>query len=213
MRRFFWRLVIVGLLTGAVYLFWPRQASLEGFRPVQLEALRIEALREAREGKSVRAFVPLYRIFQEEIGMRPLAAAKAGWEASRAMTLFFDSADNADRERALEPLQRMFEIVREETGAGFDAEVVARLELHGWMLAGDGRKQGQLRSAIAEKLALLHGGTAGEFTAVAAGFARADRLLAMRNETEARRAGVSALRRLSELLAARRQGVRSNPAR
>jgi len=213
MRRFFSRLAVVGILTAAAYVFWPREASLNGFRPVQMEALRIEALRAAREGKAAGAFVPLYRIFQEECGMRPLAAAEAGWEASRGMRLFFDSADTADRERALVPLERVFAIVREETGAGFDAEVLARLELHGWMLAGDGRKQGQLRSAIAEKLALLHGGSAGEFAGVAEGFARADRLLAMKNEEEARRVGVSAWRRLSELLAARREGVRRDPER
>lgn len=213
MRRFFSRLAAVGLLTAGAYVFWPREASLEGFRPGRLEALRIEALRAAREGKALGAFVPLYRIFQEECGMRPLAAAEAGWEASRALRLFFDSADTADRERALGPLERVFSIVREETRVGFDAEVVARLELHGWMLAGDGRKQGQLRSAIAEKLALLHGGSALEFAGVAEGFARADRLLAMKNEEEARRLGVSALRRLAELLATRRERVRSSPAR
>jgi hypothetical protein len=203
MRRILTRLIAVLFLTAAAYVFWPREASLDHFRPVQLEALRIEALREAREEKTVAMLVPLYRIFQEEFHFRPLAAAEAAWQTSRALRLFLDSADNADRERALEPLEKMFAIVRSETGSEFDPPVVARLQLFCWMLAGDTRKQSQLRSAIAEKLALLHGGSAAEFTGVAEGFARADRLLASKNEDEARRAGVSAWRRLSEQLKAR----------
>jgi hypothetical protein len=204
MGRFFRRLLMVAAATAAAYLFWPRSPSLEAFRPVQIEALRIEALREARAGKTWASIVPLYRIFQEEFHFPPLAAGQAAWQASQALRLFLDSADNADRERALVPLEKLFGIVRRETGADFDDAVVARLQLYCWMLAGDTRKEAQLKSAIAEKLALLHGGSASEFTAPAAAFAKADRLMLSKNMDAARQAGVSAWRRLAEQLKSRR---------
>lgn len=203
MGRFFWRLLPVAAATVTAYLFWPRSPSLAAFRPVQIESLRVDALDEARAGKHWSPLAPLYRIFQEEFHFPPLAAGRCAWEASRALRLFLDSADNADRERSLDPLEKMFAIVKTETGADFDAAVVARLQLYCWMLAGDTRKETQLKSAIAEKLALLHGGSASEFTAAAAAFAKADRLMLSKNTGAARQAGVSAWRRLSEVLKAR----------
>lgn len=192
------------LATVATYLFWPRSPSLAAFRPLQIEALRNEALSAARAGKAWASLVPLYRIFQEEFHFAPIAAAQAAWQASQALRLFLDSADNADRERALDPLEKLFAIVRQETGADCDAAVVARLQLYCWMLAGDTRKEAQLKSAIAEKLAMLHGGSASEFSAAAAAFAKADRLMLSKNMDAARQEGVSAWRRLAEQLKSRR---------
>lgn len=203
MGRFFRRLLVVAAATAAAYLLWPRSPSLAAFRPAQIEALRAEALDEARAGNIWSALAPLYRIFQEEFHFPPIAAGRCAWEASRALRLFFDSADNADRERALDPLEKMFAVVKSETGADFDAAVVARLQLYCWMLAGDTRKETQLKSAIAEKLALLHGGSAPEFAAAAAAFARADRLLLSKHGGASRQVGVSAWRRLSEQLKSR----------
>jgi len=206
MGRFFRRLAWVVVATVAAYLFWPRSPSLAAFRPARIEALRIEALAGARDRKTWTPLVPLYRIFQEEFHFPPLAAAQCAWEASRALQLFLDSADNADRERSLVPLEKMFAIVKTETGADFDAAVLARLQLYCWMLAGDTRKETQLKSAIAEKLALLHGGSASEFSAAAAAFAKADRLMLSKNMDAARQAGVSAWRRLAEELKSRGGG-------
>jgi hypothetical protein len=204
MGRFFRKLLLVLLATAAAYLFWPRSPSLEVFRPVQIEALRIDALGKAREGNTWASLPPFYRMFQEEFHFHPIAAAKAAWETSQALRLFLDSADNADRERALPPLEKLFAIVRQETGSEFDPAVIARLQLFCWMLAGDTRKEAQLKSAIADKLALLHGGSASEFAATAGAFARADRLMLSKNREAARQAGVSAWRRLAEQLKSRR---------
>lgn len=203
MGRFFLKLGMVSLATLVAYLLWPRSPSLGAFRPAGIEALRSEAFRAARSGKTRAELVPLYRIFQEEFRFPPVAAAESAWQASRALRLFFDSADNADRERALVPLEKLFAIVRRETGSEFDASVVARLQLHCWMLAADPRKASQSRSAIAEKLALLHGGSASDYAAAATAFATADRMWLSKNAAGARDAGVSGWRRLAEVLKSR----------
>lgn len=146
--------------------------------------------------------VTLYRIFQEEFCFAPMAAAQAAWNSSRALELFNASADNADRERALPYLERTFEILRQQTGARFDPAVVARLQLHRWMLAADDSRQSQLPAVIAEILAMLYGGSASDYPTVANAFAKADRMLASKNPNDAREAVASAWRRLGEKLKA-----------
>ena len=189
----------------AGYVFWPRFPSLESFRPPKMAVLECEAFENAKVQRSASTTVALYRIFQEEYRLPPIAAATAAWNSSQALEKFFDSADNADRERALPYLERTFEILRRQTDARFDPSVVARLQLHRWMLAADGNRQKQLPAAISEILAMLYGGSASEYSVSAAAFAKADRLLASQNPEVACQAAASAWRRLLEQLLARTQ--------
>lgn len=202
MRRLFKRLILFLLLMLAGYLFWPRVPSLAAFRPHGIAAFECEAFENAQARRPCTVLVSCYRIFQEEFRLPPIAAAKAAWNASQALRLFFDSADNADRERALPYLEKNFEILRRETKASFAPPVVARLQLHRWMLAADSSRQAQLPAAIAEILAMLYGGSASDYTASSTAFAKADRLLASKNPAESRQAAASAWRRLAEELQA-----------
>jgi hypothetical protein len=176
-RRLFIKGLLFLLVMVAGYVFWPRIPSLEAFRPPKMAALECEAFENA----------------------------KARRTTSLALENFLESADNADRERALPYLQRTFEILRQQTGARFDPAVVARLQLHRWMLAADGNRQNQLPAAISEILAMIYGGSASEYSATAAAFAKADRLLASGMPEPARQAAVTAWRRLAEQLKARSQ--------
>lgn len=186
----------------AGYLFWPRFPALEAFRPPTIAALECEVFEKAKAHRSAGLLVTLYRIFQEEFRLSPMAAAEAAWNSSQALELFHASADNADRERALPYLERTFAILRQQTEARFDPAVVARLQLHRWMLAADASRQGQLPAAIAEILAMLYGGSASDYPTVANAFAKADRMLASQNPNAAREAAASAWRRLAEQLKA-----------
>ena len=195
------------VLVVAGYVLWPRVPSLAAFRPHAIAALECEAFDNAQARRPGALLVSFYRIFQEELRLPPIAAAEASWNASRARRLFLDSADNADRERALPYLERTFEILRRETKASFVPAVVARLQLHRWMLATDSGRQAQLPAAIAEILAMLYGGSASDYAASSAAFAKADRLLVSKNPAEARQAAASAWRRLAEEL----QAARNSP--
>ena len=186
----------------AGYLFWPRYPAMEAFRPPTIAALECEVFEKAKAHRSAGLLVTLYRIFQEEFRLSPMAAAEAAWNSSQALELFHASADNADRERALPYLERTFEILRQQTSGRFDPAVVARLQLHRWMLAADASRQGQLPAAIAEILAMLYGGSASDYPTVANAFAKADRMLASQNPNAAREAAASAWRRLAEQLKA-----------
>ena len=186
----------------AGYLFWPRYPAMEAFRPPMIAAFECEVFEKAKAHRSAGLLVTLYRIFQEEFRLSPMAAAEAAWNSSQALELFHASADNADRERALPHLERTFQILRQQTSGRFDPAVVARLQLHRWMLAADASRQGQLPAAIAEILAMLYGGSASDYPTVANAFAKADRMLASQNPNAAREAAASAWRRLAEQLKA-----------
>ena len=190
----------------AGYLFWPRYPAMEAFRPPAIAALECEVFEKAHSHRSAGLIVTLYRIFQEEFRLSPMAAAEAAWNSSQALELFHASADNADRERALPYLERTFEILRQQTAGRFDPAVVARLQLHRWMLAADERRQSQQPAAIAEILAMLYGGAASEFAATSSAFAKADRLLISGKSDSARQASVAAWRRLAEQLKAQASG-------
>jgi len=204
-QRFFLRALLFLLLIVAGYVFWPRFPSLAGFRPAALAALECEVFENAQARKSSALAWTLYRIFQEEFHLPPIASAVAAWNSAQALESFLKSADNADRERALPHLERTFEILRQQTDASFDPMVVARLQLHRWMLAADGNRQNQLPAAISEILAMVYGGSASEYSSTAAAFAKADRLLASQKPEAARQAAASAWRRLLEQLQARTQ--------
>jgi hypothetical protein len=178
-----------------------RQAA----RPPTMAALECEAFGQAQARQTAALSLSLFRIFQEEFRLAPLAAAQAAWNASQALEDFIESADNADRERALPYLERTFEILRQQTEARFDAAVIARLQLHRWMLAEDDSRQSQLPDAISEILAMLYGGSASDYSAAAKAFAKADRLLVSEKNAAARQASVSAWRRLAEQLQKRGQ--------
>lgn len=193
------------LVLMAGYVFWPRLPSLEAFRPPGIAMIECDAVENAQARRPVALFVSLYRLYQEEFRLPPLAAAEASWNASQAMRLFLDAADNPDRERALPFLEKTFEILRRATHARFDPVVVARLQLHRWTLATDGRSQSRLPTVISEILAMLYGGSASEYSVAATAFAKSDRLLATGRTDAARQASASAWRRLAECLKARSQ--------
>lgn len=200
MWRFLKRGFLFLLLVVAGYVIWPRFPSLAVFRPHAIAALECEVLENAQARRPAALILAIYRIFQEEYQLPPIPAAEAAWHASRALTLFFDSADNADRERALPHLVRTLEILGHETNSSFSPPVLARLQLQRWMLAADSRRQSQLPAAIAEILAMLYGGSASDYAAVSALFAKADRLLASQKPDEARQAAASAWRLLGQQL-------------
>ena len=204
-RRLFIKGLMFLLVMVAGYVFWPRFPSLEGFRPPTMAVLECQAFEKAKARRSASLVMTLYRIYQEEFHLPPMASGQAAWNFSKALEQFIESADNADRERALPYLERAFEILRHQTEARFDPAVVARLQLHRWMLAADANHQNQLPAAISEILAMLYGGSASEFSATAAAFAKADRLLASQKPEAARQAAASAWRRLMEQLQARTQ--------
>lgn len=200
MFRFFARFLLLVLLPVAAYCFWPRTTSLAAFRPIQMARLQVNMLRLAEEGKPRELLVTAYRLFEGEYKVPPLSAAPAAWNYSEALLVFHRAADQADQDLALPFLERAFAILGKTASSPFDVSVVARLELFGWMLAGDRSKQKQLAAVIGEKLALLYGGSAQNYEPVAAALATARRSAAENNWSKAGEAEGEAWQRLRALL-------------
>ena len=203
MASLFLRLLLVSMLVVAGYFFWPHRSSLNAFEPPQIGEVEVEVWRFAQKKNRRDLFFALYRIAEGQYRLPPLAAMSFAWHTSDAMLTFERGADRADQERALAPLQQALFILNEQTHVGFDVEVVARLELFGWMLSEDKSKQGQLVSAIAEQKALSYGLSAADCGPAAEEFSKARRLAREGRWNEAVRANTAGWKRLKNLLASR----------
>jgi hypothetical protein len=190
-------LVVVVAVAG--YFFWPHRSSLNAFEPARIGELEVEVWRLAQKKNRRDLFFSLYRIAEGHYRLPPLAAISVAWHTSDAMLTFECGADRPDQERALVPLQRALVSLNEQTHAGFDVEVVARLELFGWMLSEDKSKQGQLVSAIAEQKALSYGLSAADCGPAAEEFSKARRLARDGRWNEAVKANTAGWKRLKDL--------------
>ena len=202
MASLFLRLVLVVIVAVAGYFFWPHRSSLNAFDPARIGELEVEVWRLAQQKNRRDLFFTLYRIAEGQYRLPPIAAISVAWYTSDAILTFERGADRADQERALDPLQRALVILKEKTQAGYDVEVVSRLELFTWMLAGDKSKQGQLASAIAEKIALTYRLSAPDCGPAAEEFAKARRFAREGRWNEAVKANTAGWKRLKDLLAA-----------
>ena len=203
MASLFLRLVLVVIVAVAGYFLWPHKSSLIAFEPAQIGELEVEVWRLAQMKKNRRdLFFTLYRIAEGQYRLPPIAAISMAWYTSDAILTFERGADFADQERALDPLQQALRILNEKTQAGYDVEVVSRLELFTWMLAGDKSKQGQLASAIAEKMALTYRLSAPDCGPAAEEFAKARRFAREGRWNDAVKANSAGWKRVKDLLAA-----------
>jgi len=170
------RLLLLLVIALAVYCFWPRTASMTGFDPEKMSELQI-AVWKAVAGKKIQApMLPLYKIYQGQYHMPPVSSLKMSIDTSLALHLFQTSPDAADQEKALPPLQTVFETLKAVTKAGFDPSAAARMEFAIWMLRSDSTKRAQLTAAWSESLALLFGHSAGECLPAAKQFSIASKL-------------------------------------
>ena len=198
----FLRLVLVVVLTLAAYFFWPHESSLHAFETARIGELEVDVWRLAQKKDQWDLFLALYRIAEGQYRLPPIAAISVAWHTSAAILIFERGADRADQERALDPLQQAFRILNEQTHAGFDVEVVSRLELFTWMLSGDKSKHGQLASALAEKIALTYRLSAADCAPAAEEFSKARRFARDGRWNEAVKANTAGWKRLKDLLAA-----------
>jgi hypothetical protein len=199
----FLKIVLVGMVAVAGYFFWPHRSSLNAFEPAQIGELEVEVWRLAQMNKNRRdLFFTLYRIAEGQYRLPPIAAISNAWYTSDAILTFERGADRADQERALVPLQRALVILNDQTNAGYDVEVVTRLEMFAWMLSEDKSKHGQLVSAIAEQKALSYRLSAADCGPAAEEFAKARRLAREGRWSEAVKVNAAGWKRLKNLIAA-----------
>lgn len=148
----------------------------------------------------MQALLDLYGVLNGQYGMAPIPSASASLAMLQAQRAFAEAADQPDEEKALPFLEEYYSIIAKQTASPVDPAIIARLELVTWSLARDRSKERQLADALSEKLALLHGGSAKDFQAVSADFARAMRLAAGKNGQASREAAAFAWKKLRHLL-------------
>lgn len=170
------RLLLLVVILFAVYCFWPRTSSLTEFDPARMSELQME-IWKGSAGKKLQALIfPYFALYQGQYNLPPISALKISFDSARATHLFHTSPDAADQEKALMPLQTVFQTIKSGTKAGFDSSAAARMELMIWMLRADHAKRGQLTTAWSESIAMLYGRSAEECLPAAKKFSIASKL-------------------------------------
>ena len=149
---------------------------MTGFDPERMSELQIAVWKTAADKKRQELIIPLYYVYAGQYHLPPISALKMAFDTSRALHLFHSSADAADQEKALVPLQTVFLTLKSNTKAGFDSDAAARMELMTWMLRSDHAKRAQLTTAWSESIALLYGCSAGDCLPAAKKFSIASKL-------------------------------------
>lgn len=170
------RLLLLFLLLVVVYFFWPRTSSLSDFDPVRMSELQVEIWKDAADKKLQTLIIPYFKVYQGQYHLPPISALKVSFDSARAAHLFYTSPDTADQEKALVPLQTVFQTIKSAVKGRFDSNAAARMELMLWMLRADRAKRAQLTTAWSESLALLYGRSTQECLPAAKKFTLASKL-------------------------------------
>ncbi|MFZ4779337.1 MAG: hypothetical protein ACOYM3_28585 [Terrimicrobiaceae bacterium] len=193
------RLLILGLILIAVYIFWPRSPNLTDFDPQRMSELQVAIWKGSAEKPAPKLILPLYELYERQYHLPPISSLKMALDTDRALHLFHSAPDAADQEKALLPLQTSFSTLKSNTKATFDPNIAARMELMIWILRADHAKRAQLMSAWSEQIALFYGRSASECLPAARNFAIAARFADEANWRAAQASSLEAWTAIKEL--------------
>ncbi len=194
------RFLILLLILAAAYTFWPRSPGVTNFDPRRMAELQIAIWKGSAGKLSPQTLLPLYELYERQYHLPPLTSIRMALDTDRALHIFRSAPDSADQEKALAPLQAVFEELKTRTKATFDPGIAARMELMIWMLRTDPAKRSELTSAWSEMLALLQGRSAAECLPAAKKFTMAEKFAGEGNWTAAQSSlleGWTAVKQLS----------------
>ena len=166
------RLLLLLVLAVLAYCFWPRKPSLVTFSPNPMAELQLAAAKQAASKNWVACGVTNFRIFESQYHFPPFAAAKAAIDQTRAVAVFRSSADTADKEAAVQPLIQTYSVIKDQTGATFDAKAAANQQIQVWALLEADSSEEAAR-VLAGQLGLVHGGDAKKYLIPARDFVAA----------------------------------------
>jgi len=152
-----WRLLALVILVAAGYFLWPRTPSLSVFEPGRMAQLQVDVWKKAKARHRWEMAAIFYRIYSGQYGCYPYASLKMAKFSADAVIVFRAAPDAADQEKAIEPLNKVFDLLTTQTKATFDPYAAAQMELQIWSLRANGGRQAELTTALSEQLALVHG--------------------------------------------------------
>lgn len=170
------RLLLGFVIVLAGYCFWPRSPSLTAFDPQRMAELQLTIWKNAGDKNTAALVFVFYELYERQYHLPPISSLKMAFDTAKAWKLFNMAPDAADQEKALIPLETVFATLKSNLKASFDSSTAARMELVIWMLRADRVKRGELTSAWAESLALLHGRSTADCLPAAKKFSLATKL-------------------------------------
>jgi hypothetical protein len=153
MVRIFGRILLVLvilLLAGVAYIFWPRQGDLRGFDADAVARLETAMWRDYYTHNYKGLTSRLYALYRDEYHFSPADSLQLAYAAAKAAQLFQPTTSRAEAQAALPLLVRYFTLLRDHSGEAFDPDKAARLELDWWQLRRENAEPTQYGAVIAQ---------------------------------------------------------------
>lgn len=141
-----------------VDLYYPRQADLREFDPVEVARLDNAIWRSFYYKERVRLFFQLAELLRTQFHFPFLKSHLVAFSAARAAFVFKEGQTRADYEKALPDLIDYFTAIRERSLTPFDVDSTSKLELEWWIIHRErgSRPPGELERSLAEASAVLY---------------------------------------------------------
>jgi hypothetical protein len=148
-------LAVVGvalLLWAGVDLYVPRSTNIRQFDPAEVGRIETDMWRSYYDRKPFQLFLQLAELMRLQYHFPLLRSNVVAYHAAKAAFVFKDGHNRTDYEKALPYLVDFYTAVREVSGAPFDVDRAARLELEWWIIHRERKShpRGDLDRSLAE---------------------------------------------------------------
>ena len=148
-RRIFFLLLVL-VLAGLAYVFWPRQGDLRGFDPDAVARLETAMWRDYYTHDYKGLGTRLYALYHDEYRFSPGDSLRLSYATGKAAQVFQPTSNRAEAQVALPLLIQYFTLLRDHSGEAFDPDKAARLELDWWQLRRENATPAQYGAVVAQ---------------------------------------------------------------
>jgi hypothetical protein len=150
---------------GALDLYGPRQSSLRDFDPDEVARLETDMWRAYYDKQRVRLFTQLAELMRGQYHFPYLRSNAVAYQAAKAAFVFKEGHSRSDYEKALPNLTSYYNSIKKVSGADFDVNRAAQLELEWWIVHRNRASvpAGSLDRALAELPAEIYQMPSGQF--------------------------------------------------
>jgi hypothetical protein len=150
---------------GALDLYGPRHSSLRDFDPDEVARLETDMWRAYYDKQRVRLFTQLAELMRSQYHFPYLRSNAVAYQAAKAAFVFKEGHSRSDYEKALPNLISYYSSIKKVSGADFDVNRAAQLELEWWIVHRNRASvpAGSLDRALAELPAEIYQMPAGQF--------------------------------------------------
>ena len=153
-RRRLLALLVVSVVAGMVWFFWPARPNLTGFDPAAMAQLETAMWRDYYGQRWLPLLGHTWRASRQQYGFSRWDSLRLAWHAARAARAFQRDTDDP---AAISAMTTYYQVVAKAAPGVFDARKAAGWEMHWWRQRRKSAPSGEWSQTIATWTASLYG--------------------------------------------------------